>query len=94
MIKIKILIITGLQAKDLIIKNLAKYEKHDIYLKVLPMPIAAFITPQLIIYHLKENQDNTLIKYKKHNTSKQYRHNLNTRINETRYWMKFTKNLI
>lgn len=56
MIKIKILIITGLQAKDLIIKNLAKYEKHDIYLKVLPMPIAAFITPKLIIYHLKDNQ--------------------------------------
>ena len=56
MIKIKILIITGLQAKNLIIKNLSEYEKHDIYLKVLPMPIAAFITPKLIIYHLKDNK--------------------------------------
>ena len=54
--KIKILIITGLQAKEIIIKNLEKYEKHDLYLKVLPMPIAAFITPKLIIYHLKENK--------------------------------------
>ncbi len=56
MIKIKVLIITGLQAKELIIKNLEKYDKHELYLKVLPMPIAAFITPQLIIYHLKENK--------------------------------------
>ena len=53
-IKIKVLIITGLQAESLIRKNLEKYTKHEIYLKVLPMPIAAFITPQLIIYHLKE----------------------------------------
>ncbi|RAP46872.1 MAG: hypothetical protein BZ135_03150 [Methanosphaera sp. rholeuAM6] len=50
----KVLIITGLQAKDIIMKNLKEYKKHEIYLKVLPMPIAAFITPKLIIYHLKE----------------------------------------
>ena len=56
MIKIKILIITGLQAEELIHKNLNQYKKHEIYLKVMPMPIAAFITPQLIIYHLKENK--------------------------------------
>lgn len=54
--KIKILIITGLQAKELIMKNLEKYEKHDLYLKVIPMPIAAFITPKIINYHLKENK--------------------------------------
>ena len=54
MIKIKVLIITGLQAENLIRNNLKNYKKHDIYLKVLPMPIAAFITPKLIIYHLKE----------------------------------------
>lgn len=53
-IKIKILIITGLQAKEIIKKNLKNYKKHEIYLKVMPMPIAAFITPKLIIYHLKE----------------------------------------
>ncbi|WP_455645286.1 dihydropteroate synthase-like protein [Methanosphaera sp.] len=62
----KILIITGLLAKDVIEKKIRKYSKHELYLKVLPMPIAAFITPKLIIYHLKEknilhsiNTDNT-----------------------------------
>ncbi len=55
-IEMKVLIITGLQAEKLIIKNLENYDKHEIYLKVMPMPIAAFITPQLIIYHLKENK--------------------------------------
>lgn len=53
-IKIKILIITGLQAKSLIIKKLRNYDKHEIYLKTIDMPIAAFITPKQIIYHLKE----------------------------------------
>lgn len=53
--KIKVLIITGLQAQNLITGNLEDYDKHELYLKVMPMPIAAFITPQLIIYHLKEN---------------------------------------
>lgn len=54
MIKIKILIITGLQAEKLIKKNLKNYSKHELYIKILPIPIAAFITPKLIIYHLKE----------------------------------------
>lgn len=54
MIKIKVLIITGKQAEPLIRKNLDNYTKHEIYIKVLPMPIAAFITPKQIIYHLKQ----------------------------------------
>ena len=54
MIKIKVLIITGQQAEPIIRKNLENYKKHEIYLKVMPIPIAAFITPKLIIYHLKQ----------------------------------------
>lgn len=50
----KILIVTGLLAEQIIRKNLSNYENHEIYLKVMPMPIAAFITPKLIIYHLKQ----------------------------------------
>lgn len=53
--KIKILIITGLQAKKLIKRTLEKYDRHELYMKVISMPIAAFITPQQIVYHLKEN---------------------------------------
>ena len=54
MIKIKVLIITGLQAEKLIRNNLKDYDKHELYLKVIPIPIAAFITPKTIIYHLKQ----------------------------------------
>ena len=50
----KILIITGLLAENIIRKNLSCYDKHELYLKVMPMPIAAFITPKLIVYHLKQ----------------------------------------
>lgn len=50
----KILIITGQLAEDIITENIKNYEKHELYLKVMPMPIAAFITPKLITYHLKE----------------------------------------
>lgn len=50
----KILIITGQQAEPIVRKNISNYEKHELYLKVMPMPIAAFITPKLIVYHLKQ----------------------------------------
>lgn len=63
----KILIVTGLLAEPLIRKNLSNYDKHELYLKVIPMPIAAFITPKIIVYHLKKrnilsslNTDKTL----------------------------------
>ncbi|WP_323737383.1 dihydropteroate synthase-like protein [Methanosphaera sp. ISO3-F5] len=67
MIKIKVLIITGQQAETLIRKNLKNYTKHEIYLKVIPMPIAAFITPKIIIYHLK--QKNILNSLNNNNTT-------------------------
>ncbi|RAP53135.1 MAG: hypothetical protein BZ138_01695 [Methanosphaera sp. rholeuAM270] len=50
----KVLIITAQQAEPIIRKNLEKYEGHEIYLRVMPIPIAAFMTPKLITYHLKE----------------------------------------
>ena len=50
----KILIITGMLAKDIVIKNIKNYTKHELYLKIMPLPIAAFITPKLIVYHLKQ----------------------------------------
>ena len=49
----KILIITGTIAEDDITRHVLNYEKHELYIKTLPIPIAAFITPKLIIYHLK-----------------------------------------
>jgi len=50
----KILIITGQMAANIITNNIRQYKKHELYLKVIPMPIAAFITPKLITYHLKQ----------------------------------------
>lgn len=52
----KILIITGTIAKDNIISHVSNYKKHELYLKILPIPIAAFITPKLVIYHLKQEK--------------------------------------
>ncbi|RAP54085.1 MAG: hypothetical protein BZ137_04160 [Methanosphaera sp. rholeuAM130] len=52
----KILIITGTVAKDNILKHVKDYKKHELYMKILPIPIAAFITPKLIIYHLKQEK--------------------------------------
>ena len=52
----KILIITGTIAEQNIIKHISTYEKYELYLKTLPIPIAAFITPKLIIYHLKQEK--------------------------------------
>ncbi|MCI5866971.1 MAG: dihydropteroate synthase-like protein [Methanosphaera sp.] len=48
----KILIITGQLATPIIKENLKNYEKHDIYIKTLPMQIAAFITVKQIKYYL------------------------------------------
>ena len=50
----KILIITGILAKNVILKNIKDYTKHELYLEVMPLPIAAFITPKVVIYYLKE----------------------------------------
>jgi len=50
----KILIVTACLAEDIVRKNISDYEGHELYLKVIPIPIAAFITPKLIVYHLKE----------------------------------------
>ncbi len=50
----KILIVTGELAEPILRKNLKKYTKHEIYLKVLPMSIAAFLTPNIIAYYIKE----------------------------------------
>ena len=64
----KVLLLTGLQAEALIRKNLDKYTEHEIYLKTLPIPIAAFMTPKLITYHIKKenifysiNSNNTTV---------------------------------
>ncbi len=61
----KILIITGLLAEKIIRKHLSNYKKHEIYLKVIPMPIASFITPKNIIYHLREKNMVDTIDHKK-----------------------------
>lgn len=50
----KILIITGQLATPIIKENLKNYKKHDIYIKTLPMQIAAFITVKQIKYYLEE----------------------------------------
>lgn len=50
----KILIITGQLAENTIKDNIINYDKHELYLKVMPIPIAAFITPKMIAYHIKE----------------------------------------
>ncbi|MCD7781873.1 MAG: dihydropteroate synthase-like protein [Methanosphaera sp.] len=50
----KILIVTGQLAADIIRKNLMNYDKHELYLKVLPMSIAAFLTPKMIVYYVKQ----------------------------------------
>lgn len=64
----KVLLLTGLQAEALIRKNLEKYTEHEVYLKTLPIPIAAFMTPKLITYHIKKenifysiNSNNTTV---------------------------------
>lgn len=49
-----ILVITGSIAEELIKDNIKGYDKNDLYIRVLPIPIAAFITPKLIVYHLKK----------------------------------------
>ncbi len=50
----KILVVTGELAEPILRKNLGNYTKHEIYLKVLPMSIAAFLTPKIISYYIKE----------------------------------------
>lgn len=52
----KILIVTGTIAEQNIIKHISNYEKYEIYIKTLPIPIAAFITPKLVVYHLKQEK--------------------------------------
>ena len=52
----KILIVTGTIAKDNIMKHVFDYKKHELYIKILPIPIAAFITPKLVLYHLKKEK--------------------------------------
>ncbi|MDO5851093.1 MAG: dihydropteroate synthase-like protein [Methanobacteriaceae archaeon] len=52
----KILIITGLLAKETIIQNIKTYKKHEIYLKSINTPIAAFITNNMIINTLKKEE--------------------------------------
>lgn len=49
----KILIITGQLANPIIQENLSEYSKHEIFIKVLPLKIAAFITPKIACYYLK-----------------------------------------
>lgn len=53
----KILLVTGIIASKLIRKRTKDYQKHEIYLKVLPLPIAAFLTPKSVSYYVKEEKN-------------------------------------
>ncbi len=50
----KILIVTGQLAEKTIKNNVKDYSKHELYIKTIPIPIAAFITPNMIIHYLKQ----------------------------------------
>jgi dihydropteroate synthase-like protein len=63
--KMKILIITGTIAEQNIIKHVKNYEKHELYIKTLPIPIAAFTTPKLVIYNLNKTTSFKSINTKK-----------------------------
>lgn len=51
-----ILIVTGTIAKENIINHVSNYEGHDLFIDVLPIPVAAFTTPKLVIYNLKQEE--------------------------------------